>query len=253
MSEWNLAQLPWLPKPPADFGARLGTIRGDPAGRGISLLRLAGTSLNASQLGRVAGVVEASRRESIDLSPLIPFRLGLLSNATMDLIGPALVASALRYGIALEVVVAPYDQAVQHALDPDSALNRAKLDGVLALLDHRAYPFQRVAFGDPASARKALEGAVAHLEAIRDGIRTGCGAPLILQTLADIPESLFGSYDLLVDGTCRSLVRTFNDRVVDLVREGDDYLLDVAHIAQCVGLENWHDPQHWNIDRKSVV
>jgi len=44
------------------------------------------------------------------LAPLTPFRLAVLSNSTIDMIVPALVASAARHGIALEVIQPSYDQ-----------------------------------------------------------------------------------------------------------------------------------------------
>jgi FkbH-like protein len=242
-----LQALPWLQRAPADFGARLAAVKAQTENRGSALARLANHSLSASQLSRLANLVVESARREIDLTPLVPFKLGLLSNATVDLLGPALIGAALRHGIALQVTIAPYDQAIQQALDPDSELNRAKLDAVLALLDHRAYPFAQAALGDGAATETAVAAAVGLLAQIRAGVRAGSGAPLIVQTLADLPESLFGSFDPLVDGTHARLFHAFNARLLEMVREGQDYLLDVARIAATVGLENWHDPQHWNM------
>ena len=68
----------------------------------------------------------------------MPFRLAVLSNSTIDLIEPALVASAARHGIALEVIQPSYDQVAQEALTPGSKVNSSKPDAVLLALDYRA-------------------------------------------------------------------------------------------------------------------
>ena len=48
------------------------------------------------------------------------------------------------------------------------------------------------------------------MESLRAGIRSGCGAPMIVQTLAAPSESLLGSYDLLMPGSRRTLIAQFN-------------------------------------------
>ena len=45
---------------------------------------------------------------------------------------PALVASAARHGIALEVIQPSYDQVAQEALTPDSKVNCANPDAVFS-------------------------------------------------------------------------------------------------------------------------
>ena len=58
------------------------------------------------------------------------------------MIVPALVASAARHGIALEVIQPSYDQVAQEALTPDSKVNSSKPDAVLFALDYRALPLK---------------------------------------------------------------------------------------------------------------
>jgi hypothetical protein len=71
------------------------------------------------------------------LKPLTPFRPGLVSDSTTELIVPCLVASALRYCIALDVVIAVFGQAIQEALDPQSRINRSKPTAILVVLGWR--------------------------------------------------------------------------------------------------------------------
>lgn len=132
--------LSWLPKAPAEFVTILkqAEIIPDP---GAEFRRLANHALDDNQLGRLGRTIMRAAKKGRSLSPLSPFRLGLLSNGTLDLLVPQLVASAARHGLALECVAADYGQVAQEAFDPESRINTAKPDAVLFALDHRAFPF----------------------------------------------------------------------------------------------------------------
>jgi len=126
------AELQWLPRAPANFSARLKEVSDLPGSTGQAIQALALHALDVNQLIKLARVIEKVRAESVSggksLHPLAPFRLAILSNSTIDLIVPALVASAARHGIALEVIQPSYDQVAQEALTPDSKVNSAKPD-----------------------------------------------------------------------------------------------------------------------------
>lgn len=233
---WSSADLPWLPRPPEDFRQLCRAVPEAGPDRGRELRRLAGSALDLNQLTRLA---KSAGTDIAALAPLRPVRLGLLSNGTMDLIVPALVASALRHGVALQVTAAPFDQAVQWALDPASPLHAAKPDAVLLAFDHRAYGLRPQLSGGEA----ALAAALSKVATIRNGLAAGCGASLIVQTLPPPPESLFGSYDHRLGGSLARLAEGFNQAVA----EGEDLLLDVAAIARAVGTEAWHDPLQWHM------
>jgi len=96
--------------------------------------------LELNQLTKLAGRLAKCAQRPIQgksLDPLAPFRLAVLSNSTIDMIVPALVGSAARHGIALEVIQPSYDQVAQEALTP---IRRESLkpDAVLLALDYRA-------------------------------------------------------------------------------------------------------------------
>ncbi|MEO5335356.1 MAG: HAD-IIIC family phosphatase [Magnetospirillum sp. WYHS-4] len=233
---WSSADLPWLPRPPADYRELCRATQKTSADKGTTLRRLATAALDLNQLTRLA---KAAGTDIDALAPLRPFRLGLLSNGTMDLVVPALVASALRHGVALQVVAAPFDQAMQWALDSSSPLHAARPDAVLLAFDHRAYGLRPQLAG----AEEALAAALAKVATIRGGLQAGSGAPLIVQTLPPPPESLFGSYDHRLGGSLARLAEAFNQAVAD----SGDLLLDVAAIARAVGTEAWHDPLQWHM------
>jgi FkbH-like protein len=235
--------LAWLPAAPDDFAGACKALAAAEA-PGTAIRTLAGHALNELQLSRLG---HAILREKRDLAPLIPFRLGLIGNGTLDLLVPALVASAARHGLDLECIRAEYGLITQQALDPASLINTAGCNAVLLAIDHRGLPLRFEAGADPAAEQTEIDGALAHLAMIRDGIRTHSGAISIVQNLAPVPESLFGSFDRMVPGTHRRVVEGLNRAIADSIPGTQDLLLDVASLAETVGLALWHSPAQWNL------
>jgi FkbH-like protein len=246
MSTSLYADLAWLPRPPADFSGRCKALGSNDADLGRRIRGLAGHALDENQLNKLAKAVERARKAGKSLAPLTPLRLGIVGNATMDLLVPPLVASAARHGIALEVVAAHFDQAIQEALAADSRINRAECDVVLIAVDHHGLPL-RPSPGDEDAAAVTVAGALHHLAMIRNGIRANSKAVCILSTVARPPESTFGSLEMVLPGTMRRLVEALNRGIADSVAGTEDLLLDVAGIAETVGLAAWHDPTLWNM------
>jgi FkbH-like protein len=239
-------ELQWLPHIPENFSETLKRLGNgtDPMGR--QLQAVASYSLDLNHLTRVAKLIDKARSSGRSLDPLTPFRLAVLSNSTIDLIVPALVASAARYGIALEIIQPSYDQVVQEALTPDSAVNSSRPDAVLFAIDYRALPL-KAAFGDAEAASSAVQGVMGYFQAIRNGIKSNCGALCIFQTLAPPVESLFGSLDRALPGTARNLIDRINSGLSNHVLGSGDVLVDVARLAETVGLADWHDTRLWNL------
>jgi FkbH-like protein len=180
------------------------------------------------------------------LAPLIPFRLGLIGNGTLDLIVPVLVATAARHGFALECITGAYNQFLQDALSPESTVNKARPDAVLVALDHRGLALQPFP-GTEQLAKDSVDAAIGLLDSIRAGISRNSGAPCIVQTLAPLPEGLFGSFDRALTGTARNLVDRVNQKICHSILQSTAMLLDVAGIAETVGLADWHSPALWNL------
>jgi predicted enzyme involved in methoxymalonyl-ACP biosynthesis len=236
--------LEWLPKPPENFTARCGSVLEQAENAGLELQSLAASSLDQNQLMRLAKTIEKIRAKGTTVKPLTAFRLGILSNSTTDFIVPALIATAARHGITLEVIVGGYDQVLQDALDAESRLNRAKPDAVLLAIDHRKLPLAgigRSAEEGKAAAGKALE----YLETVREAIKRNSQAVCILQTISAPPETLFGSMDAVYSGTVRRIIDAVNSGISDNIEGSTDVLVDVAHLAATVGLSEWHSPREW--------
>jgi FkbH-like protein len=245
MSSELYSNLQWLPEPPADF-KRLCTNLIDTEGpMGAGLRQLASYRLDINQLSRLARTLAAAQSKKSDLSPLSFVRLGILSNATIDFLNPAIIASALRHGLVVEIVKSDYGQVLQSALDPSSVISTGNCDAVLIAIDHRGLPLDLASLGDARAAEAQVENAISHLNAVRAGIHANSGALCLVQTLARPAETIFGNADRAIAGTWTQLVDAYNRRIAGEL--GSDALLDVASIAETVGLANWHDPTQWNL------
>ena len=239
-------ELAWLPKPKNDLRQRCKALLNDSDQAGAKIMKLASQALDNNQLISLSKVIVRLREQGASLAPLIPFRLGIVGNGTLDLFVGPLVATAARFGIALECIMSEYDQMLQPATTADSALHRANPDAVLLMIDYRGLPWR---FGPGLAEQSASEvaGAFDFIAAIRSGIRAHSNAPCIVSTLAPPAETLFGSLDRGIAGTPRHMVDELNRQLVTALATSEDVLLDVAAIAETIGLAAWYAPDQWNI------
>jgi FkbH-like protein len=242
------AELQWLPRAPHDFSPRLKALEDSAGTLGPEIQALAGYALDLNQLTKLAKAIGKARAAERAFDPLVPFRLGVLSNSTVDMIVPALVASAARRGVLLEPVQADYDQVAQEALNPGSKINASKPDAVLLALDYRALPL-KLTLGSAQGASAVVQGVIGYLQSLREGIKSATNAVIIFQTFAPPVEPLFGSLDRVLPGTMKHLITEINHELAEYVRGSGDVLLDVAGIAETVGVANWHDQVLWNLGK----
>lgn len=241
----SLLDLPWLPRLSPDFKSRLATIQeNDGVDWAVALPALSQQALGLNQAISLSRAVKRLGGQRPTRS-LTAFKLGIVSNATLDFIVPFLEATALRYGISLEVVTGPFGQAMQAALDPASVINASKPDAVLLALDHRSLPFRQDNGGrwPPYNADAALR----ELDAIRQGIRQHSGAICLVQSVPAPLTPLFGSLDATLAGSARAAIAQFNTAIVGDVSSCGDVLVDVDALAQAVGLDLWHDDRDWHL------
>ena len=240
MSDELYVNLEWLPRVPDDFNEQLQTATQEKTS-GSLLRKLAGYALHINQIHRIAKAIAIAQKGNKDLRPLKPFSLGIVSNATTSIIVPALVATAARYGFSLTVHEAPYGQAVQVALGEVEAFKDVVMDAILIAIDYKGLPVQSNTppFGKDAD---AVNESLDYLNMIRTQLKQKYGAPCIMQTCVHEPESFFGNFDVQVNNTSRQFINIFNSALVNGVAGTEDFLLDVAAIAETVGLANWHDP-----------
>jgi FkbH-like protein len=240
------SELRWLPRVAQGFSGRLKDLGNLAGPLGCELQSLASHALDLNQLTKLAKTIGKARAEGKSLDPLVPFKLAILSNSTVDLIVPALVATAARHGIALEVIQPSYGQTAQEALTPDSRVNSSKPDAVLFALDYRALPL-KLSLGDREASSAIIQGVIGYLQTLGNGIKANSNAVCIFQTFAPPVETLFGSLDRALQGTMRNLIDGINRELAEYVIGSGDVLLDVAAVAEAVGLAEWHNTQLWNM------
>jgi FkbH-like protein len=240
-------KLSWLLPPPSDVSDQIRALARQTEGLGTAIRQLATFFLDETQLLKLSREVARARADGRSLEPLQPFRLGVISNATTDYLTGALIGTAARYGFALECVTADYGQTIQEALSSTSKINSARVDAVLLAFDYRGVPLRLMPGASEEDAVQAVRAALDELQLIRSGFREHGNTICIVQTLARPVEPLFGSLDFVLPGTWRNLLDRYNRGVVNMLRDSGDLLLDVAALAETVGLADWHEPTLWNM------
>jgi FkbH-like protein len=172
----------------------------------------------------------------------------VISNGTADFLIPALAASTLRHGVWAHVVGTAFDQVAFEALNPDSRINRAQCHFVLLCVDHRGLPLTP-APGDPDRARASLGEALQYIDSLCRGLRDASGCTVICQTVPQTVGTLFGSLERGVPGTLQWLIDRFNRELRLRVGKSSDLLLDIAALAESVGLVEWYDPVQWTLGK----
>lgn len=232
----------WLPEAATDFSRRVSA-----ATTGVELVELAKFSLDENQLSKLSNRLFNLQSNNLDLAPLASVNIGLVSNATTKLIAPALVGSALRFGISLTIEQAEYNQVAQTAFSTETVFAGKALSTVLVAIDYRGLPLTPTP-GNRAAADQNIRDCFSYVRSVIQSLRTNTGAQIVLQNIAPPVETPFGSYEARLPGTLSWLVAHLNSELDRLISD-DTFILDVAALASNVGLINWHDPTLWNIGK----
>jgi FkbH-like protein len=256
-----LATLDWLQATPPDFRARLKALRAEIVARATDadieeqLYELALGRLDLNQLGHLATATATYLEIPASQGPLARLRLGLLGAGTLDLLQPAIIASALRHRVLTSIVAGDYGSAMRDAIDPASnfhaRLSGAPLDAVLIALDHRSLGLDRPRM-TAQDAADAVNGALAMVRAMATGLETVVRGSIIVATVVPPAEPLFGSFDAVEPGSVNAMVSAFNAGLVDMARAKAIVLVDLACVAASVGLDHWHDAGQWHAAKMAI-
>lgn len=247
MSPTAPESLPWLPRTPDDFRLRCQRVGDDAGAVGHQLRALAGHALGDGEMLRLSRAMAVAKegRDAGRIPGLVPYTLVILSNGTTSLLAPALVSTALRYGIDLRPIEGPFDQVMHVATAGDQLVRTTRPDGILVALDHRGMPgLEGGLVGDEDA---AVADAIGHLRTVCRGLRGETEATLFVQNVACPPLPLFGSLDPRTPGTQRRRIDRFNDRLNDLVGELPGVLFDVDGVVRVVGSARWFDERQWHV------
>ena len=246
MNHWDRVNLPWLPPAPDDFRARCKALAARPDAPGLQVRALASYRLNADQIATLSKAIRKLKGDGASFEPLVPITIALVGDGSHELIVDALAGTAARHGIHLSVVEVPFNSGEMMALDAASPLQRARPDVVVLNFTYRAFRHvPDTAFDDRETSQVLIDEAVGRIRAMCHGIRTGCGASVILQTIPRPAATLFGGFDRLLPGTPLSILEGINRGILELARS-PNLLLDIAALSESVGLDAWHDQSHWH-------
>ncbi len=208
--------------------------------------RLASWRLNANHLASLSKAIRRLREAGAVFEGLRPVRLALVGDGSHELIVDAMVASAARHGLLLDVVDTPFNSAEAELLNVASTLHRSKPDAVLMNFTYRA--FRHIAEGaldDVGAANEIVEESLARLRSLIAGVRAGGAATVVLQTVARPAVGLFGGIDRRIAGTPSAILDRINRGILELAAS-PDVVLDAAGLSETVGLDAWHDQRQWH-------
>jgi FkbH-like protein len=237
--------MPWLLPAPINFKERAKALANSTSPDEAEARRLAACALDLNELGTLGKVVSRQKDFFVAKAGFTPVKLGIVASYTMDYLAAALPGTGLRHGLVVDVVLAGYGQAAQQLLDPSSEFATQRPDCVLLAFDYRALGLSSVRLRKD-EADEAVSAAINHVSSMAAGIRDIVKATCILQTLVPPSDPVFGGIDARIPGSPRAMIERFNVRLLDEVAKQNDLVVDVAFLADKVGLDCWNDARGWH-------
>ena len=229
----------------------LALLPADPLEALLSLQSLAQAAWNEADLrllGRKAGNILRSApnglRAEAKMRGLVPLRLLILSASTASHICDALIGTAIRFRLLLEVTIAEYEEPEPWLERNKHALKDNAADFVLVASDGRMLKLDSP-LDDGAAAAQIVGTAVARIARIAEVAGSATGRPVILQTLADDPDAVAFNMDLGLPGSPRYLNDEFNRMLALQARQNSHLVLDVNALANMVGHSAWSAGRYW--------
>jgi FkbH-like protein len=243
----SLLTLPWLPLPDDQFRAQVKAVKSLGSDEAMATLkRLSGLSANANQLATLAKALRAHQPEGTDL----PLSVAILSNATTDLVAPAIEGTAPRFGLKIHCFEVPFGTYAQEIAMSDSGLNTQRRDVVLLALDSHALNFREF-HGDLNRSTEELNRVIQRLQLLCKQLLDRGHRSVFIQTFVPRVETVFGDFESALVGSYAWYVNQLNHRLRASVEAGI-YVLDLEALANRVGLEHWIDPGQWHLGKFSM-
>jgi FkbH-like protein len=194
----------------------------------------------------------ARRLDDRDFSRgLVPVRLAIVSDATIDLIRPVLEGALVARGVRPTLHVAPYGQVTTSLLDAGGPLDRFGPQVVIVATT----PAQVAGWPD---LHESLERIEARVERAVNAILEPCervhartGADIIVNTLHAPVSRALGNLGAKTPGDPVTFLRRVNLALADRA-PAFVHVNDVAYQAERRGLDRWFDEQYW-YDAKQPV
>ena len=239
------SEMNWLPPPP-DVTISLQNLRAtkDPAKKIERLIDLARCRLTYLETIQVDNAL-ARIAPTEDTVMLPRVRMAILGSSTAEHLLPSLRVAGLRYGLCLDLYAGSFGQYRQEILEPSASLRDFAPD-IILLSVNCAEALANVAIADSKQqVDQVVDKFVGEMSALWRAAQTMLGAAVVQQSILDVTNSMFGSFDRLVPGAPRRVISHINDSMAQAANDEQVFWLDVA--AQCArdGLDSWFDPARW--------
>ena len=152
-----------------------------------------------------------------------------------------------RNGIYIKILEAGYGQTMQLALNKKNIFNMKKgVDAILLSIDQREFPYlNKDNFFNSNS--DISQQCVNYLKIIKKNLQKKYNVPIIFQTIPMEETNIFGNYELNISNSMKNILTEYNSKLFQFASGTNDYVLDVASLAEKIGLSNWHDQVSYNI------
>jgi FkbH-like protein len=175
----------------------------------------------------------------------LPIRLAVLSSSTIDHLAPAIRVAGLRRRLLIDVLSGAYGQFRQEVLDPGSSLRQFAPQSILFSLSGREVIASVPLTATLEEVDEIIAKFIRELRSLWQKAREINDTTIIQQTVLDVTETLFGSYDRLVPGAPTRVVARLNDRLCEAAMQDGVLLLDIARISERDGIDAWFDAGRW--------
>lgn len=242
--------LPWLPSPKAEDVEALRKNDDDYPPDLSFLRRLSKLEWNNSDLRRLAirfreFVHTGSGEKDLKASNFQAARLLVFSNTTANHLGEVITGTGIRHGLHIETLIVEYEEPEAYLERNAAEVADFAPDIVLIHFDINGFNLDEALSANPNAAENIADDAHQRLAAIRAAIADKISVPVIYQTVTKNPKASLYSSDFIMYGSPKNCVDTFNTKLAEAVRNSGDSLLDVASLAESVGLNNWFSARYW--------
>lgn len=247
----TLHALEWL-EPSNDFSSayRHACAETEPSLRLSHLRRLATRRLSLIETIQVARALPPG--DSPDASALPRVRLAVLADANVDHLLPFVRVALLRHGVHAEVHLPAFGQYRQELMTPGSSLRQFRPDVVVFFPSARSILAGLEFDASESEAEQCVRRATDELTSLWGIAREQLGSEVVQQTVMDLSEPLFGSYDRLLAGSSVQSVARLNDSLASVARSSGAMLLDTAAAVSRDGIGAWFDPVRWHQAKQEV-
>lgn len=246
-----MLSLDWL-EPCGDFRSeyRAACANPEPAARLSALRCLSRKRLKAVETIQLARALPKECDANVEA--IASVRPALLADANVEHLVPFIRVALLRHGLLAQVYVPGYGQYRQELMTGGSPLFEFRPDVVVFALGARSLVAGLELDASEARLAQVVDAAIADLSEYWHVARRELDAEIVQQTVMDLSEPLFGSYDRLVPGSGVRAVAELNARLAASARDSGVLLLDIATVATRDGSAAWYDPVRWHQAKQDI-